>query len=319
MLKITKTLTAGSILVLGSIQVGCVSDIVAPAGTSKPKALETTFEAGPSGIAVEGEVYGLPYEQPIEQPLSPMDLTHDGHIDSGDLAAFARILAADVTHDGAVSAADEQLMFRSLGMVAPTGTLDAAGLARLAQVRACDFTLDGRVDMGDLAAFAAVYSLRSTGDFNGDGVVDSQDSSALVRHFGHEVAPANLTATICSRNPADITGNGAVDMGDLAAFAEIMRADISGNGAVDLVDISLLVNQLGQRVPALTDAASIARAAAVMAADLTGNGVVDQADLARFAYLESLEGIADLTGDGYINWQDQGEIVRNLNQVSECL
>ena len=316
MLKITKTLATCSILALGSMHAGCVSDIVSPVVTeSNPTVRGTTFEAGPYGVAAEAEVYGFP----VEQPLSPMDLTHDGRIDSGDLAAFARILGADVTHDGAVTVADEQLMYGSLGMVAPVGTLDAAGLARLARVRACDFTLDGRVDMGDLAAFAAVYALRSTGDFNRDGVVDSADSSALVRNFGHEVAPAELTATICSRNPADITGNGAVDMGDLAAFAEIQRADISGNGAVDLVDISLLVNQLGQRVPAITDAASMARAAAVMGADLTGNGVVDQGDLARFAYLQSLEEIADLTGDGYINWQDQGEIVRNLNQVSECL
>ena len=41
----------------------------------------------------------------------------------------------------------------------------------------------------------------------------------------------------------------------------------------------MLVNQLGQTVPEITDAASIARAAAVMAADLTGDGVVDTVDL----------------------------------------
>ena len=314
MLKLTKTLVASAILT-AAVTTGCVSDIVAPVVT---ESTSTTHVPETKPRAVEGAVGpGVTHPLPVI-PASVFDLTGDGSIDAGDLAVFARILGADTNHDGAVSEADSKLIGESLGLVAPPGaieTLDGKQLVLLARVRACDFTHDGHVDMGDFAAFAAIYELRSSGDFNRDGVVDVVDSAELVRHIGHVVTPAG---TACGRIPADLTGDGRVDAADLASFAQAQRADLTGDGAINTTDQAFVHALLGQRVPQITDAASIARAAQIMAADLDSNGVVDQADVARFAYLLGLAGIADVNQDGFVNAADVEVIRKSLNQVSPC-
>ena len=110
MLKITKTLATCSILALGSMHAGCVSDIVSPVVTeSTPTVRGTTFEAGPYGVVAEAEVYGLP----VEQPLSAMDLTHDGERLEVGISAGIAIGPADGAEPFTLLRAGDDALFRA--------------------------------------------------------------------------------------------------------------------------------------------------------------------------------------------------------------
>jgi len=116
--------------------------------------------------------------------------------------------------------------------------------------------------------------------------------------------------------PGDITGDGAVDASDLAAFAFLMRADVTRDGMVDDHDAAVLAGVLNHQVPDLAapehviDASDYAAfAAASSRADLTMDGRVDASDLACLVWMR---GRGDLDGDGIVSRRDRRIIAPEL-------
>ena len=84
------------------------------------------------------------------------------------------------------------------------------------------------------------------GPFVVDGTLGQPDASPPMSGGGFEVVGGFWGAVSC---PADLDGNGAIDLGDLnivlGSFGGGISGDINGDGVTDLADLNLVLGGCG--------------------------------------------------------------------------
>jgi uncharacterized secreted protein with C-terminal beta-propeller domain len=114
-----------------------------------------------------------------------------------------------------------------------------------------DFNFDGIVDSHDLPVWRASYGFDAAGEADGDGDADGADFLAWQRHLG--ASTSNNPAT-----PADFNADGEVDGADFlkwqrelgaASVRSNAGADGSGNGVVDVDDLAVWKDYFSGNAP----------------------------------------------------------------------
>lgn len=84
------------------------------------------------------------------------------------------------------------------------------------------------------------------GVFQAHGTVGQFDASRPMNGGGYEVIGGFWAAASC---PADLNGNGTIDLGDLnivlGSFGGGSAGDINGDGVTDLADLNLILSGFG--------------------------------------------------------------------------